>query len=117
MIEPGTWMSGTLRDEDMLYMFDSIAQVTECDDMKRYVKHARFMLSTLGEWDDESNPCVCDQCKRIKSDFNEGLSHDIQGLFDHVMNSHTPEGHYFGSIEGDGAHFGVWQMEEEGPYV
>ena len=92
-LDPGSYSHGTLRDEDMCEMFETIGSITGCDWCRGEARLARhFSNSIRGQ---------------------EARSESISYLFDHVEEHHTPDGYYFGATEGDGSDFGVWMNEEE----
>jgi hypothetical protein len=103
-LEPGEYSSGSLRDEEMVAMFDTIAAITDCVVCARLVGAAEALLEV-------------DQFSRGHSCGNgwvlTGLGENIEQLFDHVGSIHTPAGYRFGAHEGDGACYGVWADEGE----
>ena len=108
VLEAGTYSHATLRDEDMLDMFDTIATLTKCDWCVGEVQRAQAIESCV------SQRCVdsginCRTCTRNQEDVSEAIAY----LFDHVDESHAPAGHYFGSIEGDASDFGIWAVDDE----
>ena len=102
MLEPGSYSTGTLRDEDMADMFDTIGAITGCDYLRRYVS---CLEGEIIDRDDTDSGLV-------NYDAAEAIGWSLEALFDHVEESHCPEGFYFGSIEGDGADFGIFPVEE-----
>ena len=104
ILEAGSWSTGTLRDEDMISMFTNIGVYTKCDicQEKAHLAWALDMNAHQHEME-----CLRANCT-MQDDMRDQRSHIIESLFDHVDESHTPPNHYFGSIEGDGADFGVW---------
>jgi len=51
----------------------------------------------------------------LQDDMRDKRSYIIEELFDHVDEEHTPEGFYFGSIEGDASDFGVFELMHKEP--
>ena len=105
----GSYSSGTLRDEDMITMFGTIGRITKCHTC-RDDAHKAWLLDDNASHHEEE--CLMARCT-FSDDARDERSGILEALFDHVDEIHTPDGHYFGSIEGDGAEFGVWEMEEE----
>jgi len=103
MLEPGSYSTGTLRDEDMADMFDTIGAITGCAQCRGEAERTLTILNDMGQpgdyWSD-------------LADDSADISECLVDLFDHVEEAHTPEGYYFGAIEGDGADFGVFPIEE-----
>ena len=95
-LEPGTYSHGTLRDEDIADMFETIAGVIDCPQM-------RGMLDELEGFFGEANHGMF-----VGSEISEIISE----LFDHVSEHHTPDRFYFGSHEGDASDFGIWADED-----
>lgn len=91
LLEPGSYSTGTLLEKDLLDMFGTIAAITECDKCGVMV-HQGFV-----EFDQELYECV---------------QWTLEGLYDHVEETHVPDGYRFGAHEGDGADFGVWDVED-----
>ena len=92
-LDPGSYSHGTLRDEDMCEMFETIGSITGCDWCEGETSNLRDLL-------DDSNL----RGLFVGADISESISY----LFDHVEEHHTPDGYYFGATEGDGSDFGVW---------
>jgi len=90
-LDPGTYSHGTLRPEDLLEMFDTIGIIVEC-------QYCRTLADSGLE--------------NVHAGTLEWANDVIETLFDHVNLDHTPNGHYFGSIEGDGSDFGIWEFED-----
>ena len=100
-IQMGTVISGTLRNEDLLNAF--------IDEL---------------EWLRESSPeqipthmKLKQDAKVIQTDLTIGyrygdvfLSEIVNELQD-ALNEYAPDGMYFGTLEGDGADFGWWNIE------
>ena len=88
-LEPGTISHGTLRSEDLIPAFvdalDGI-ELEEDEIIKLDMQYTAFFESGDAEW----------------------VLNEV--LFD-MLNDHCPEGHYFGSLEGDGSDFGMWPVE------
>ena len=109
ILDVGSYSTGTLRDSDMLSMFSVIAGMTKCDTCKRK-QHLAWTYGQAGYQHEQQ--CEDHTC-HLQDDARDMRSAIIEELFDHVNDDHTPDHHYFGSIEGDGADFGVWQIEED----
>jgi len=110
ILAQGSYSTGTLRDEDMIDMFATIGQLTGCDSIKNDA-HEAWTLDNNASYHEES--CLAANCT-FSDDARDKRSMIIEELFDHVNNDHTPINHRFGSIEGDGADFGVWEIEHDG---
>ncbi len=98
MLKPGTYSHGTLRDEDMRDMFVTVENITRCewcDGEIQLLDDLLYESNTLGLF------------------VGASISESINYLFDHVDEHHTPDGYYFGSLEGDASDFGVWAIEDE----
>jgi hypothetical protein len=90
---------------DMLDMFATIGTITKCDWCVATVERAQAIHSNI----QDDIHFGCQRCQRDQEDVQESIEY----LFDHVEEHHTPEGFYFGSIEGDASDFGVWAVEGE----
>jgi len=108
ILETGTYSSGSLRDEDMMSMFSVIAGMTKCDVCTQKSHLAQSL--DKGAHDHEVW-CLQLNCT-MQDEMRDQRSYLIEELFDHVDESHTPEGYYFGSIEGDASDFGIWKYDE-----
>ena len=109
ILAQGSYSTGTLRDEDMIDMFNTIGLTTDCDECKDDA-HKAWTLDSNASYHEEK--CLTSGCT-YSDDARDERSNLLADLFDHVDETHTPPNHRFGSIEGDGADFGVWEMEEE----
>jgi hypothetical protein len=106
-METGTIISGTLRPEDLIPAFISAA-----DDIKDAIgcgAHPGGVV-TFSRIDD-----ICGEIKRRMGapDYfeSDAAAWDLETLFE-LLNDLAPEGTYFGSVEGDGADFGFWEIDE-----
>ena len=108
VLDPGSYSTGTLRDEDLVDMFDTIGSIVECSDCRAQAKGIREELEDI----EESEKCSCSSCGSFREGWQEGIGEALAWLFDHVGEIHVPEGFYFGNIEGDGADIGVFEEEE-----
>lgn len=91
-LEPGEYSSGTLRDEDILEMFASIA------------------IKAIAAGSDIGKRMLVDiVANSEKLDADNGSELYWEFLYS-AANSLCPEGYYFGSHSGDGASFGVWPV-------
>ena len=112
ILHSGSYSSGTLRGEDIIRMFDTIGQIVNCDDCKLDAHLAQALSVAAHNHESEDGEyCDTDGCE-ASSKWRDSRDDMVNDLFDHVQEYHTPEGFYFGSVEGDGADFGVWQIEE-----
>ena len=109
ILTQGSYSSGTLRDEDMILMFLTIGNVTNCDEC-RDDAHKAWTLDDNASHHEEK--CVTSGCT-YSDDARDERSMILEDLFGHVDIVHTPPNHHFGAIEGDGADFGIWKSEEE----
>ena len=107
ILAQGSYSTGTLRDEDMIDMFNTIGLTTDCDECKDDA-HKAWTLDSNASYHEEK--CLTSGCT-YSDDARDQRSEILAELFDHVDETHTPPNHYFGSIEGDGADFGIWEME------
>ena len=110
ILDQGSYSTGTLRDSDMLSMFSVIAGMTRCETCKQK-QHLAWTYGQAGYQHEQQ--CEDSTC-HLQDDARDMRSAIIEELFDHVNDDHTPEDHYFGSNDGDGADFGVWQIGEDG---
>ena len=104
LLETGSYSEGTLRDADLLEMFDTIGALMFCGICIEETRRGYLELDA-SEFD-QTLPNPTWSAAEI-------LSETITELFDHINLCHTPDGSYFGSIEGDGACFGIWEYDED----
>ena len=93
----GSVSSGTLRSVDLAPAFLSLLEDVDPNIIgtprhDAFVKDVARIVATDGEWDGEGEV--------------------IASLDDHI-NAALPEGLRFGTIEGDGAEFGIWEYDPE----
>ena len=105
-IETGTIICGTLRNADVApalvdYLVNmgknGIVPIGKWKQLDKVAKQAHADIDKI----DELDGWETDECYEIVAD-----------LFD-AINQLLPEGYYCGSLEGDGADFGVWEEIEE----
>lgn len=101
-MQPGSISHGTHRNEDVLPRFMSAL-------FKEDPEKAREI------WNNNPNflEALCDLNCGIQNNWweSEEATQISEELFD-VMDSYSPEGHYFGAHPGDGSDFGYWQNED-----
>jgi len=107
ILHAGSYSTGTMRTEDIITMFETIGQIVNCDDCKLDA-HLAHALGTAASEHEES--CHVDECQGANR-WLESRDEMVNDLWDHVNDQHTPNGHYFGAIEGDGADYGIWETE------
>jgi len=107
-LEPGEYSSGTLRDRDIADMFDTIGLIVGCEDCRLRVDGLR---TTLGHIDTLERLAETRDALSTLANMRDIVASDLEGLYDHVNDAHTPEGFYFGAHCGDGACFGIWEVE------
>lgn len=116
-LDPGSYMSGTMRERDLIGMFETIALITGDTGLAHDVGRANEYLD-LVEWYEkrdmtETDPCGCAQCMRPYQEAMNTVEDYIDDFFTYVNENLVPEGFYFGAHEGDGADYGVWADEED----
>lgn len=103
----GSVSTGTLRQEDLLPAFSDTLDALLMDERlpippdvaernTNLVTEARSLLALDG-WTDEQNDSV-------NWLVNESLPD--------ALGEYAPEGYYFGTLEGDGADFGFWPVDD-----
>jgi hypothetical protein len=101
-LEIGTISEGTLRPQDLIAAFsDALHSVIDLDPA-----HAK-LVADCGQWGDDD-----------PSDEDDlGILSDLVDELSEALGSYCPPYTYFGTLDGDGACFGVWpsinQMEED----
>ena len=110
VLEEGTYSSGTLRDEDMISMFNVIGGMTKCEVC---LKKSHLAWSLDRSANDHEIGCLAVACV-VQDEMRDQRSYLIEELFDHVNENHCPPDYYFGSIEGDASDFGVWHSDDRG---
>ena len=100
IIQPGVISDGTLRPADLAPAFLSLLESVDPDMIgtprhEAFIADVSMIVATDGEWD--ATPEVLDS-------------------LDSHINAALPEGLYFGTVEGDGACFGVFAVEDDEDY-
>lgn len=90
-LEPGSYSTGTMLESDLLGMFRTIAETIGCQKCDALVTQGNVSF-------DQEN--------------YEDTQWILNDLADHVEEAHVPEGYRFGAHEGDGADFGVWEIDQ-----
>jgi hypothetical protein len=109
-IQMGTVISGTLRNEDLLNAF--------IDELETLVKHEQKTLRlktplgiAYGDW-----TSIIARKRLIfdaRNSQDESIASEIVNELQDALNEYAPDGMYFGTLEGDGADFGWWNIESE----
>lgn len=90
---PGTVISGTMQNRDLIPAF--IASLKDLDkDAAQEFEKSVPQDPTSEQWN------------------SEAADNMLEDLFD-ALDAHAPEGCYFGSHPGDGADYGFWKFEDE----
>ena len=120
-IQPGTVSAGTLCSEDLIQSFSDELAPLVADKQKdlRLLSplggsssyHAWTQVQTHGRLLREASG-VLDAAMEEDPDAAELMSEIVSDLID-ALNSYAPAGMHFGSIEGDGADFGWWEIDSE----
>ena len=91
----GSVSTGTLRAQDLApAFFDLLGDVNP------------YLVGT--EWWEQMRK---DVARIVASDGELDNADEIIARLDDEINAQLPEGFYFGTIEGDGSDFGIWQDE------
>ena len=90
-------------------MFGTIGRITNCHECRDDAHKAWTLDDNASHHEEE---CLAARCT-FSDDARDERSEIIAMLFGHVDETHTPPNHRFGSIEGDGSDFGIWESEEE----
>jgi hypothetical protein len=101
-IETGTVIAGTLRNEDLLEAFSC-----ELDTVRGQSKAHYKLDECILIFEAQNRYYLDDGSDEIEEEVPEIISDLIDAL-----NEYAPEGMYFGTLEGDGADFGWWNIEE-----
>lgn len=100
----------------------SLGNMPSIRELHEEIENSRFgylelSCGTLREDDliDAFLPYVCRENKKDIINAIEYSSADVDLLIEliDILDSQSPEGYYFGSIEGDGSSFGYWEVVEE----
>lgn len=92
--EFGTVSEGTLRDSDLVDAFATELERLYRETGRRMPPHVRTMLDDIAKLDEV--------------DFEEGDAGDYVEELQQELEHFAPPFGYFGTLEGDGAHFGFW---------
>ena len=99
---PGTVSHGTMRPEDLVPAFLSVAESHRLSRANRaQVREIQKRHAALNDdaWEEYYQ--------------SEDADEDTHTLFD-ILDTLAPAGHYFGAHPGDGCNYGFWQNEMEG---
>ncbi len=101
---PGGYSAGTLRDSDIVDMFDTIGLIVNCGKCRDDALALFVLLARI-----DALPPGAEVVDSIRAEVSELFAE----LYGHVGDAHTPEGYYFGAHCGDGACFGVWPTDDD----
>lgn len=90
----GTISEGTLRPEDLI-----LAYLNALEGL-RLAKSERLIVNDARQWHENYRGMHSDRASEILTDLSD------------VIDAHVPDYCYFGTLEGDGACFGVWPSME-----
>lgn len=109
-LQPGTVSSGTLRTRDLLEAFVGVLT----PEMRTQINESGFGWGEDLRIVDDFPAYVADRPEGEGDQYwdSEAAADFVEYLTD-LLNEHAPEGHHFGTIEGDGADFGFWPNEDE----
>lgn len=97
----GTIIHGTMRPQDLIPAFiDALRE--HAPDAYVEMMSRPFPLVPAYVWDegDESDWWMSEEASWVLMD-----------LFD-ALDTHAPEGHYFGAHPGDGSDYGFWELDD-----
>ena len=110
---PGTVSHGTMRPEDLIPAFLSVAESHRLSRANRArVREIQKRHAALNKHAQEGDPEADEDAWETyyaSGDANE----DTHALFD-ILDTIAPAGHYFGAHPGDGCDYGFWKHEMEG---
>jgi len=95
----GTWISGTLRPQDLLPAFVGLI------DFVAPAVAAQIMVNG------GAIPAYADEDEYDEWWESEDCQLRVEEMFD-VLNDYAPEDYYFGAREGDGSDFGYWEIDD-----
>jgi hypothetical protein len=98
----GTVSHGTMRAEDLVPTFLAVYRDLRPQFWSDVSKEYRPLLEVMG------SRYVQEYSER----YYEDLDYLLSELFDY-LNACSPDGYYFGAIEGDGCDYGFWAVESE----
>lgn len=104
---PGTVSAGTMRPEDLIPVFLSVAEA------HRLSRADRAQVREIQKRHREME--AQDHSQDVWEEYyqSEEAGFDLDALFD-ILDTIAPAGHYFGAHPGDGADYGFWKSEMEG---
>ena len=108
MIQTGTVISGTHRNEDLLKAFAQELEALADEAWKMETSKYKMTIDLLHE------AYNIKETLRMHPSLSEDelMSLLVDGL-QVAINEYAPGDMYFGTSEGDGADFGYWEVEEE----
>ena len=99
--QPGTVSHGTMRTEDLIPSFLSVAESHRLSRADR--ARVRKIQATMKEHEERDT---------FESYWtSEEAEYDLEALFD-ILETIAPARHYFGAHPGDGADYGFWEVEQ-----
>ena len=115
---PGTLIHGTLRTADLIPAFaQELATLCQERGCPAWREHQALCTEaqTFGAHADDYEPF--NAADTAQSWFDTDRAADVlDALFD-ALQAHAPDGHYFGSLDGDGADFGFWATDDADDYT
>ena len=97
----GTVSHGTLRRQDLIPVFLDVLAIADS------TAYDQLMVSNAG-----IPAYVADEGDNSDWWDSDDAAYLLEDLFD-ALDAASPEGYYFGAIEGDGSDFGYWPIDGE----
>lgn len=111
----GPISSGTLRAEDLGSAFSSLLDTIGDDLACVSTLDAPEVTEAKKRWNGRKDDLLAEwEQECAKDDHDPDEVGDIVNEMQQLINESLPEGFEFGSQEGDGACFGVWQTDDAG---
>ncbi|MBO0715708.1 MAG: hypothetical protein J2P55_00025 [Rhizobiales bacterium] len=103
---PGTVIHGTLKTDDLLESFASELE----HNIQRNAQ--AFASDALQAERNRLTALITEARGAIGADDVGGMASDIVDSLIDALQAFAPDGHYFGTHEGDGADFGYWPCDD-----